>query len=193
MLKKLLIVLASMHVLLAKKSWLQPMITETLRFEVDICKRATRSFTVALFGFDIPRTVENFVEICKGRRQVGGVRLSYNNSIFHRIIPNFVIQGGDFTNGNGTGGMSIWGERFADENFEIEHDVGVLSMANAGPDTNGSQFFITTSKASHLNGKHTVFGIITSGMDIVYAIEAQGTTSGTPRCPVRIVQCSILD
>jgi len=193
MLTKLLVLVATTQILSAGKSWLQPMISQTLLFKVDICRRENAIFTVGLFGFDVPRTAENFTEICKGNHQLEGVRLTYNNSLFHRIIPKFMIQGGDFTRGNGTGGMSIWGEKFADENFGIDHDVGVLSMANSGPDTNGSQFFITTSKTSHLNGKHTVFGIITTGMDVIYAIEAQGSMSGKPLCPVRIVECSIMD
>ena len=118
--------------------------------------------------------------------------LSYNNSIFHRIIPEFMIQGGDFTHRDGTGGVSIYGEKFADENFVIGHDVGVLSMANAGPNTNGSQFFITTGDTSFLDGKHTVFGIVTFGMDVVYEIESHGSQNGDPNCPVRILKCSIV-
>jgi peptidylprolyl isomerase len=192
MLAQLLILIASVNTLVASKSPQRPTISQTLRFDVDICGREKRSFNAGMFGSIVPRTVKNFVEICKGNRKLKGVRLSYENTVFHRIIPKFMIQGGDFTKGNGSGGMSIWGEKFNDENFRIGHSVGVLSMANSGPNSNGSQFFITTSRATHLNGKHTVFGIITSGMDVVYRIEAQGRSSGKPRCPVRIVKCTLL-
>ena len=193
MLKKLLVIVAAISLACTGKSWQQPMITQTVIFTVEICSHAKTHFTVGLFGFDAPRTVENFTKICEGKITFDGIQLTYNNSFFHRIIPNFMLQAGDFTRGDGTGGLSIWGNRFADENFAIDHDIGVLSMANAGPNTNGSQFFITTAKASYLNGKHTVFGVITSGMSVVYAIEAQGSSSGQPRCPVRIVECSIMD
>ena len=147
---------------------------------------------IAMFGFTVPNTVKNFVDICLSQHKLGDVLLSYNNSIFHRIIPNFMIQGGDFTNANGTGGLSIFGEKFPDENFEVLFDVGVIAMANSGPHTNGSQFFITTAPTSFLYGKHVVFGIVTYGMDVVYKIEAQGSEEGTPRCPVKIVNCELL-
>eukprot|EP00246_Nothoceros_aenigmaticus_P012064 TRINITY_DN356_c0_g1_i2.p1 TRINITY_DN356_c0_g1~~TRINITY_DN356_c0_g1_i2.p1 ORF type:complete len:140 (+),score=33.02 TRINITY_DN356_c0_g1_i2:94-513(+) len=116
-----------------------------------------------------------------------GKPLHYKGSVLHRIIPSFMIQGGDITHGNGRGGESIYGEKFADENFKLKHTAaGILSMANAGPNTNGSQFFITTVKTSWLDGRHVVFGKVISGMDIVYKVEAEGSQNGTPRKSVTI-------
>merc|ERR1719243_123696 len=135
--------------------------------------------------------------LCKGdtgKKASTGQPLHYKGSKFHRIIPNFMIQGGDFIRGDGTGGESIYGAKFADENFKLKHTgPGVLSMANAGPNTNGSQFFITTVKTSWLDGRHVVFGKIVDGMDVVTAVEAVGSSSGTPSKVVTIHDSGVLE
>ena len=148
-----------------------------------------------LFGNQVPRTVENFRCLCTGEKGMGagGAPLSFVGSPLHRIIPGFMLQGGDTTSGDGTGGESIFGGKFEDESFGIRHErAGLLSMANSGPDSNGSQFFITVAPASWLDGKHVAFGEVLAGMEVVRDIEALGNEEGKPSKQVTITACGAI-
>nr|AAF69796.1 cyclophilin A [Cryptococcus neoformans var. neoformans] len=151
-------------------------------FDIAINNAPAGRITFKLFDDVVPKTARNFRELCTGQNGFG-----YAGSGFHRVIPQFMLQGGDFTNHNGTGGKSIYGNKFADEEFKLRHDRPfLLSMANAGPNTNGSQFFITTVVTSWLDGKHVVFGEVSSGQDLVKNIESYGSDSGKPKAKVTI-------
>eukprot|EP00392_Amoebophrya_sp_AT5.2_P003751 g3756.t1 len=145
----------------------------------------------------VPKTAENFRALCTGEKGMGqsGKPLHYKGSAFHRVIPQFMCQGGDFTAGNGTGGESIYGSKFADENFTLRHTgPGILSMANSGPNTNGSQFFLCTVKTDWLDGKHVVFGEVTdpASLDLIKKIELVGSQTGKTQKPVLIADCGQL-
>lgn len=161
-------------------------------FDILIGKNKAGRVVMELFSDVTPKTAENFRALCTGEKGIGnsGKPLHYKGSAFHRIIPGFMCQGGDFTRGNGTGGESIYGMKFEDENFKLKHtEPGLLSMANAGRNTNGSQFFITTATTSWLDGKHVVFGKVVDGYSVVKAMECVGSESGKPASHVVIEDC----
>ena len=156
--------------------------------DIAVDGQALGRITFELFADQVPKTAENFRALCTGERGFG-----YRGSFMHRIIPGFLIQGGAFTTRNGTGGKSIYGESFPDENFQLKHHkAGILSMANTGPDTNHSQFFITLAPAKWLNGKHVVFGEVKSGLELLAPIAEAGTRTGRTTKKVFIQNCGEL-
>merc|ERR1712244_77705 len=173
----------------------ETIMTTRVYFEMSADNQPLGRLVMELRADVAPKTAENFRALCTGEKGTGkmGKPPHFKGSSFHRVIPDFMCQGGDFTAGNGTGGESIYGAKFADENFTLKHTgPGILSMANAGPNTNGSQFFICTATTQWLDGKHVVFGNVTKGMDVVKKIEGFGSSSGKTSKKVVVKECGVL-
>lgn len=171
-------------------AYASPEITQKVFFDITVDAKPVGRIVLGLYGNDVPKTVENFRALSTGEKGFG-----YKNCILHRIIKGFVLQGGDFEAGNGIGGRSIYGRTFADENLTIPHETYCLSMANRGPNTNGSQFFITTGETPWLNGRHVVFGKVIDGVDVVQQLENLPVQQGSnrPLSRVEIAECGVLD